>query len=166
MTTGKPISFGPDVKSEIQQYIKDRVCTHPGTGCWEWAMAVSEQGYGVAAVGQKKASSHRIAYAAFVADIPAGINVCHRCDNPSCCNPEHLFLGSQKDNIQDCIRKGRKADKRGERHHLSKLTDKDVRQIRSLKGAGLLPSQVALMYPVGRWQINAIWHNQGWTHVE
>jgi hypothetical protein len=78
-----------------------------GDGCWEWRGAKSRFGYGRFIVGRNNRLAHRVAWAATRGEIPVGMNVCHRCDNPSCVNPDHLFLGTQRDNVRDMHEKGR-----------------------------------------------------------
>ncbi|WP_372356962.1 HNH endonuclease signature motif containing protein [Xanthomonas sp. NCPPB 3443] len=78
------------------------------TGCWLWTGATDTLGYGLITVArQKSGAAHRAAYAELVGPIPRGMAVCHRCDTPSCCNPEHLFLGSQAENMRDASAKAR-----------------------------------------------------------
>lgn len=80
----------------------------PIGGCWLWMRSTGNYGYGqFALTPQRQVRAHRYSYEARHGPIPAGMVVCHRCDNPCCVNPEHLFLGTQRDNIQDCIQKGR-----------------------------------------------------------
>lgn len=95
-----------------KEYIKDHVEMIPECGCWIWMPSLQTQGYGRIAFNQKndkrKMLAHRTSYQIFKGNIPAGANVLHRCDMPSCVNPDHLFTGTQKDNMQDMIKKGRK----------------------------------------------------------
>ena len=122
--------------------LKNMVKINPITECWEW-QGVKHNGYGRTIVGSRKdgtrhtISAHRLAYLTWKGDIPQGLEVCHICDNPCCINPEHLFIGTRQDNIDDRERKGRNVVKVGEENATSKLTKKDVenaRKERFLKG--------------------------------
>jgi len=79
------------------------------SGCWIWMAATDDKGYGIMSKGFKKApyKSHRVSFLIFKGEIPKGMNVCHKCDIPSCVNPDHLFLGSQKENMMDASKKNR-----------------------------------------------------------
>lgn len=85
-------------------------------GCWLWAGARVSDGYGSMRVGQHALGAHRIAYVLQIGSIPVGVSVLHRCDNRACVRPDHLFLGSQNDNIADMIRKGRDNKASGDRN--------------------------------------------------
>jgi hypothetical protein len=76
-------------------------------GCWPWIGHRIRKGYGIHWAFNRKTVAHRRAYELTYGSIPDGLFVCHHCDNPPCCNPDHLFVGTNSDNMQDCIRKGR-----------------------------------------------------------
>ncbi len=80
----------------------------PNTGCWLWTGSRNQKGYGWSRIqGISTRMAHRISWLLHRGDIPEGVLVCHKCDTPSCVNPDHLFLGTQKDNLLDMSRKGR-----------------------------------------------------------
>ena len=76
-------------------------------GCWEWKWGTRGNGYGSVRIGKKKHSVHRVVYNEYYGEIPKYYFVCHMCDNPPCANPEHLWLGTHKDNMRDKVRKAR-----------------------------------------------------------
>lgn len=81
-----------------------------GDGCWEWQKGKTSHGYGTIRTSQKTVGmAHKISWELYRGAVPPGFYVCHSCDNPACVRPDHLFLGTQKDNMQDCSRKGRLA---------------------------------------------------------
>jgi hypothetical protein len=122
-----------------------------GTRCWEWTGSSRGSGYGQASMGsrQRQYFSHRLSYEITFGNIPDGLFVLHHCDNRLCCNPEHLFLGTHKDNMQDMVRKGRHADFRGELHPQHKLSNAQVSEIQLKYSSGTITHrQLAKEYGV------------------
>ena len=99
--------------------------------CWEWIGARHYKGYGLFSVNRAKKKAHRVAFTIINGSIPSGMVICHQCDNASCCNPAHLFLGTQSDNIKDAVDKERIFPP-----NANKLTDVDVRSIREKFASG------------------------------
>ena len=97
------------------------------SGCWLWGGYTGEKGYGQIMIGGITYRAHRVSYEQHIGPIPEGMLVCHTCDTPSCINPEHLFVGTAKDNTQDAIRKKRAVI--GEANARAKLTEAQVLDI-------------------------------------
>lgn len=91
----------------LQERLMERVVVNELTGCWEWQGAKNNIGYGFIRDGNKMRTTHRVSYEEHIANIPQGLCVCHSCDNKKCVNPNHLWLGTVKDNMRDMIKKGR-----------------------------------------------------------
>lgn len=100
--------------------------------CWEWLGTKPGGAYGAITIERVSYKAHRVSWVLHNGEIPEGLLVCHTCDNPGCVNPTHLFLGTQKDNLEDMDKKGRRKYYNNETHPLCKLTDEEVREIRKL----------------------------------
>ena len=120
--------------------------------CWVWTAGKNSHGYGAFKIDNKTVGAHVISYTLTNGNIPKGIEVCHTCDNPPCVRPDHLWLGTRKENAQDSAHKGRNSH--GERHHTSKLSDSQVQQI--LKDNRSV-NEIANDYKV---TIQAIWYHK------
>lgn len=99
----------------------------PNSGCWLWLRSVNPQGYGRLGRGR----AHRVSYEVFHGPVPAAHDVCHRCDQPGCVNPDHLFAGTRQDNVRDCVRKGRTSAQRKPVSPKAKLSPEQVTFIRA-----------------------------------
>lgn len=130
------------------------------SGCWEWYGRRHSAGYGLISRGRY---AHRAAYAQAHGPIDSAQHVLHRCDNPPCCNPAHLFLGTQADNMADKQAKGRQA--RGARNGSAKLTEHDVRGIRCLVSYGETHAAIAGRFGVAPSQVSMIRNGHTWRHV-
>jgi DNA-binding XRE family transcriptional regulator len=135
------------------------------SGCWEWTGFIGKKGYGQQRFGDRKIYVHRYSFELHNGPIKDGLFVCHKCDNRKCVNPDHLFLGTMQDNVNDCIAKNRLA--RGENKPLSsKLNNDKVRQIRSLFNTGkYFHKDLADKFGVSRTTITLIVNNKRWSHI-
>jgi hypothetical protein len=131
-----------------------------GQSCWNWIAAQTRRGYGKFSVDGLMLRAHRFSYERFCGDIPDGMLVCHTCDNPSCVRPEHLFLGTNADNVADKCSKGRQC--RGVTHGRAKLTEADVRVIR------LDPRSIRIVaadFGVDCSLISRVRNFKAWSHI-
>ena len=133
------------------------------TGCWEWTAGLGVQGYGRFKQGGKTRLAHRVSYALHVAHIPEAALVLHKCDNRKCVNPDHLFIGTQKDNIQDMKAKGRGVV--GEASPHAKLTEADVLRIYDLYESGVGTIRLAKMFSITKNLAWLIVRGRTWKHL-
>lgn len=136
-------------------------------GCWNWLGVTSGSlGYGVFRMDKKLRYSHRISYELLVGRIPNELCVLHKCDNPKCVNPEHLFLGTLSDNNKDRALKGRGRNQNGEKNNISKLKEKDVLEIKRLYSYGFVTQRLlAKMFLVSFQTINGIVNGNRWKYL-
>lgn len=133
--------------------------------CWPYCGTVHVKGYGVLKVSGKNLKAHRVAYAGQHGFVPAGKVVCHRCDNRCCCNPDHLFLGTQTDNVRDMDEKGRRSPPIGELNGSAILTQDSVREIRNLHVAGNGIRALARQFGTTPATIRNVVRRRTWRHV-
>ena len=133
--------------------------------CWEWNGGKSVLGYGRFWLDGRDQRAHRVSYQFYVGEIPDGLNVCHRCDNPGCVNPDHLFLGTTTDNARDRMNKGRGFRPTGERHHMAKLTEEKVKEIRARHSDGARGDDLAKEFCVSEPTISMIVCGHIWANV-
>jgi hypothetical protein len=130
-------------------------------GCAVWTGASHPTGYGQIGVGGRTLYVHRIVWALTRGPIPPGLVVRHRCDRPACCNPRHLELGTQRDNMADMVARGRQP--RGGRNGSAKLTATLVLTARRRVAAGELPAAVAADLGVSRSTVSRLANGRTWT---
>lgn len=138
--------------------------------CWEWTGTCAPFGYGVLYSGPRgqvhSEVAHRVSWELHFGPIPAGLNVCHHCDNPPCVRPDHLFVGTQADNVRDRDAKGRHWTHRGMLVGTAKLTDAQVRDMRVRRSEGALLREIAVEFGTSVGNVQTIVTRHSWRHVE
>jgi HNH endonuclease len=138
--------------------------------CWEWTGSIFENGYGRLRDNEKRGCfvrAHRIAWIICNGAIPDNLKILHKCDNPICVRPSHLFLGTQKENLLDMTRKGRRRSNSniGEKNPRAILTEKEVLEIRKDLKNNIKYKKLAKQYNVSISTINNIKRQKSWTHI-
>lgn len=137
-----------------------RIVVNAETGCWEWGGA-NTKGYGRVEIAYKWFFVHRLVWWLFFGHIPRRLEVLHACDNPPCCNPAHLFLGTQDDNVRDMVMKCRQVQ--GERNGKAKLTADDIRAIRAESGTC---TAIAKKWSISIGAVSKIRLRTSWSHID
>ena len=138
--------------------------------CWEWQGKLNSSGYGCFQENingdKKEVRAHRESYRIFKGEIPEGMQVLHKCDNPKCCNPDHLWLGTHKDNMDDRNKKGRVFNGRERARVSGKLTEEEVIEIRKLYKNGISQKEIQEKFKISQSQVSGILTYRFWKHVE
>ena len=150
-----------DKHGTIQDRFFNRFKKDP-SGCWIWSSHSDKDGYGLLPGNNGSTRAHRLSYEIHVGAIGCGLVVCHTCDNPSCVNPDHLFVGTAKDNCDDMISKNRDRII-GSRNNKAKLTEENINAIRESKDS---LSETADYYGVSISTIKRIKSGESWRHVK
>lgn len=136
--------------------------------CWPWNRSRNVWGYGYCQWRGKCSNASRAAYEAVNGPVGDGLVVCHRCDNPACCNPSHLFAATQAENLADCRAKGRQRYRYGADHHRvgAKLTPERVLEARRLYSAGVTQTEIGRRWGVHSSTISRAVRGEKWSHIE
>lgn len=178
----QPVDRDSKLKSKAIRRFFSGIKKNSITGCWEWSRTKNNFGYGMMGVSTDAILVHRYSWMHHYGEIPDGLIVCHKCDNPSCANPEHLFLGTHKDNVHDKISKGRdnyrrktlrakrvpkvKEPSKARSRSDTKLTPGQVKEIKFLLRGGVKQAHVAKKFSVSRTTILFIKQGKMWRHIE
>lgn len=133
-------------------------------GCWDWNGIIEHTGYGKLGI-RPPIKAHRASWLIHKGEIPKGLIVCHTCDNRKCTNPDHLWLGTHKENTQDKISKGRSNLAKGSDLKVSKLNEEQVKEIKILLKNRLTCSEIARYYGVERKVVSRIKNGETWKHI-
>lgn len=158
------------ITTETAYLFWERVDIRNHTECWEWIGLLNTHGYGQARFDGKNMNASRAAWMIFHGEVPGGLVVCHKCDNRKCCNPYHMFVGTQGDNVRDCNQKGR-----GRSHFVcgsahprvnAKLDLDKVAKAKRLYEAGVTQVEIGRMFGVDSSVISRAVRGKSWVHVE
>ena len=137
--------------------------------CWLWTGAIDRHGYGTFTLSDNKRLAHRVAYELFVGNIPHEMCVCHHCDNRPCVNPEHLWVGTNADNVSDKILKGRsnQPSRVGRNNGRTKLSENDVAAARFISGFARVPARdIAFQLGISQSAARQLLSGDTWSHVK
>ena len=129
-------------------------CEETQGSCWLWTGALDYQGYGMVRFQGKVKRAHLVSFMHFCEEIPEGMKIMHDCDEPSCVNPMHLTLGTQKENVHDMLAKGRRTQ--------NKLTESDVEDIRKMIDEGYKQSEIAREFGIDQSHVSRIKYGYQW----
>lgn len=160
------------MRTPLAERLESRLNKSAPNGCWEYMGTRMPRGYGQIGKGGKGTGNfyaHRAAWMCWRGPIPEGMDVCHKCDNPPCCNPDHLFIGTRSDNMRDCVKKGRfvVGDRlRGTANPNTKLSEDQVREIRFIYAiGGASQSQLARQFGTGQNHVSRIIRREAWENL-
>lgn len=159
----RQMRYGASVADKIAVWAEPDL----NSGCLLWGGTVTRDGYGQVTISNKRVYIHRVVWEESNGAIPKGFCVCHKCDTPSCINPDHLFAGSVADNMADKTLKGRArgGSLSGEKNKMSKLTSDDVKQIVALVKSGVKGTHIADRFGVNKNTVYDIKNGKRWGSV-
>jgi hypothetical protein len=152
----------------IQRFWKKVQKPSAESECWIWTGAVVKSGHGLAWNGERVVPAHRLALEISGSPVPGDRLACHRCNNPKCVNPSHLYAGTHADNARDAIAAGSfhfNPAPRGEANRSAKLTCADVAEIRRLSGLGFSQRELGRQFGVTHCAIGKVLHGETWSHA-
>lgn len=157
------IKFEEFTKNQIDRFYRS-YSIDDNTNCWHWIAHKYKNGYGRMNVGKKQCLSHRFSWVLYGNNLQTGRVICHRCDNRDCVNPEHLFQGTQSDNLNDMKEKGRSCF--GEKNGMAKLPIRYVKLIRIIHRFGDFKiSEIADFFNVSKSCVQSIVSRSKWKHI-
>lgn len=165
----------PNISEKVASRFWSHVDILSDNECWNWKFYTNKSGYGRYRIGNKFYYSNRIAWFLSNKSDPSSLLVCHSCDNPKCCNPKHLFLGTHLDNMNDSVNKGRRSvlpnnpfssnAVSGEKNPQSKLTAQDVASIRNMYKLGYRQVYISRKFNITQSNVSRIVKRETWTDV-
>jgi hypothetical protein len=145
----------------LSEKIEKSIVRIPESGCWIWMKNINHRGYGMTCLGRgTNLSAHRVSYEEKYGKIPNGLMALHSCDVRSCVNPDHIFIGTQQDNMTDKVLKNRQAN--GQKHGMSKLKEDEAKEI---KYSNERTEVLALRFNCSKVMVRQIRQGRYWKHI-
>jgi predicted XRE-type DNA-binding protein len=163
------------MRQDIYQRFMSKVSPEPMSGCWLWTGAVNRIGYGMFHIKHDKetnksyaALAHRFSFELHAGKKLGELCALHKCDNPACVNPDHIYAGTQAHNVADMDAKGRRINRplHGSNHSNSKLKENDILQIKILRNMGFKQKEIGSIFGVSQVQIGNILRGKQWNHLQ
>jgi len=151
-------------ENDITRFWKGIIITTPNE-CWNRNKPFKGRGYRTFNLNGVKYQYNRIAWFLYNHKQPGLFEVCHRCDNPQCCNPNHLFIGTSQDNYIDCVTKHRNVNNQGINHGMSTLTESDVLRIRAFYNMGYKQHTIAKQFGIHQATVSKLVNYKRWHHI-
>lgn len=156
--------MNPQDHPRMTAHVSQNYMPIPETGCWLWLGSWDQKKYGrLASSGRRRVIVSRLFYEAYYGPIPAGMFICHKCDTPPCCNPDHLFAGTNLENARDMAQKNRARKATGEFNSAAKLTEGQVAEIRADRR---FQREIAVTYGISRSLVSMIKNRKLWAHID
>lgn len=155
----------PRRRRTLEEILWPRITIGQEDECWEWQASRNQKGYGTVMYKGGSRLAHRMVYQHVNGEIPQGMMVCHHCDNPPCCNPAHLFVGTAEDNAADRDAKGRHTPSPGSRNGFAKMDEERVAALRAFVAAGHTQVEAAVAFNIGQSTVSEIVRRKRWSHV-
>ena len=149
----------------LEERFWEKVDIQKQENCWNWVASKYSKGYGIFVNNSHHIGAHRMSWILSHGEIPEGMFVCHKCDNTSCVNPSHLFLGTNQDNMTDMVQKKRSYNKSGQFNPNVKLSIDDVKKIYLFSSLGYSQRKLAKIFNVAHVQIGKIIRRESWNSV-
>lgn len=150
-------------KSSVPYWIWENIEIKSIEDCWNWGGKTNKGGYGMCKIYLRETLTHRVAYMCAINDIPKNMCVCHQCDNPKCCNPNHLFLGTNRDNAEDMFRKNRNAKQ--EAHGKATITNETALKIKAMSDSGMGATAIHRQLGVSMGVVSKIIYGLAWRSL-
>lgn len=148
----------------LQERFEEKIFYSPD-GCWYWTGSLNNMGYGWFGVNRKIKLAHRVSYSLYRSSIPEGMILMHACDNPACVNPDHLKLGTMKQNTQDMISKGRTNGPKGTRNSKCRITEEQARFIKNQISLGVRPCDIYNSMKISKEIVRGILYRNTWSYL-